>query len=440
MASDKHQRLHKDVTKPTDHRRPGQRDYDRIIYSSAFLRLAGVTQVVHVSDGCVVHNRLTHSLKVARIGRGLAERLVVEQKEAAEAVNLDPDCVECAALAHDIGHPPFGHLAEVLLNKLITDADDPEGFEGNAQSFRVVTKLCTRREAHQGLNLTRGTLNGLLKYPWMRRSKDDKKWGAYTTESNDFKFARDGERREMRSIEAEVMDFADDVAYSTHDIEDYYRAGLLPLDRLMTDTKEVERFLTSTFKRWKGRKKAEGSDKEFTAAFEGTIGMVRSFFPPDLMEPYAGTKRQRAAIHSVTSNLIGRYFDGVKITPGGKKSVFAVPKETRQQIDILKELMWHYVILNPALAEQEYGQREVIEHLFECFGNEAKSNNLSIFSRRYREQIEEVKRDVAYAEQQKPLTRIVADVIAEMTEHHAYELHARLTGHKPTTLLDLAQR
>src|SRR5512140_3506465 len=104
MAAEKHQRLYGEGAKDSDRRRPGQKDYDRIIYSSAFLRLAGVTQVVHVSDGCVVHNRLTHSLKVARIARGLAQRLQGEQKEAAEAVQLDPDCVECAALAHDIGH------------------------------------------------------------------------------------------------------------------------------------------------------------------------------------------------------------------------------------------------------------------------------------------------------------------------------------------------
>jgi len=150
-------------SEPGDQRSSGQRDRDRILYTTALRRLAGVTQVVAPGEGHIFHNRLTHTLEVAQIGRRLAEKIVVEDRELADALGeIDPEVVEAAALAHDLGHPPFGHITERLLDKLVVDEGDPDGYEGNAQSFRIITKLAIRRENQIGLNLTRATLNAVL--------------------------------------------------------------------------------------------------------------------------------------------------------------------------------------------------------------------------------------------------------------------------------------
>jgi len=192
-----------------------QRDRDRILYASTLRRLDGVSQVVAASEGHVFHNRLTHVLKVAQIGRGVAEQVLYDAKDKglAEALGgLSLDVVESAALAHDLGHPPFGHIAEHQLDELVKKHGDTDGFEGNAQSFRIVTKLAVRSKESSGLNLTRATLNGLLKYPWFRGTggtKHERKWGAYHAEEEDFKWVREGMRGdERKSVEAELMDWA----------------------------------------------------------------------------------------------------------------------------------------------------------------------------------------------------------------------------------------
>ena len=159
------------------HRTPAQRDRDRVLYSSAFLRLGHVTQVASPEIGHIFHSRLTHSLKVGQVSRRIAERLEDQRRRGAgrrlvEA--LDPDAVEAADLAHDLGHPPFGHLAEQELESL---AHGFGGFEGNAQSFRIVTRLSLRSFTEPGPNLTRQTLNGLLKYPVDTRHVDHRSLG-----------------------------------------------------------------------------------------------------------------------------------------------------------------------------------------------------------------------------------------------------------------------
>jgi dGTPase len=178
-------------------RTEGQRDRDRILYAPLFRRLAEVTQVVSPVNGYVFHNRLTHTLEVAQIGRRIAENLLREPgaktaRVIGELGGLDPDVVEAAALLHDLGHPPFGHLAEQELQRLLRLSGDTEGFEGNAQSVRIVTRLEVQSELFAGLNLTRATINASLKYPWTRSQRPaERKWGAYETESAYLSFARE---------------------------------------------------------------------------------------------------------------------------------------------------------------------------------------------------------------------------------------------------------
>jgi len=202
-----------------DQRLPCQRDRDRILYCSAFRRLSGVTQVVAPSEGHIFHNRLTHSLEVAQIARRLAEHLQARWPDLARLHhNIDADAVEAAALAHDLGHPPFGHVTDEELDRLMREAHVPDGYEGNAQSFRIVTKLAARSNEWLGLNLTRVTLNAILKYPWLRHGHGVRhhKWGAFQTERSYFEWTREifPEIDDACTIEAAIMTWADDIAYA----------------------------------------------------------------------------------------------------------------------------------------------------------------------------------------------------------------------------------
>jgi dGTPase len=239
-----------------------QRDRDRILYSSAFRRLTAITQVTAAESGLGVHNRITHSLKVAQVARRLAERLKSPRADPRydnieRVADLDVDAVEACALAHDLGHPPFGHVAEDRLNDLMKNHG---GFEGNAQSFRIITRLATGpggENRYRGLNLTRATLNGVLKYPWERSGGGfhAKKFGAYSSDHDAIDWVRRGwpkgchpdtaRTREQRSLEAELMDWADDVTYAVHDLEDFHRSGLIPFAVLAGSGAEQKRFASS---------------------------------------------------------------------------------------------------------------------------------------------------------------------------------------------------
>lgn len=214
-----------------DQRRAFERDRDRILYSSAFHRLAGITQIVRAGELDIFHTRQQHTYKVAQIGRRLAEHRIREQAEEAEIHGLDPEVVEAACLAHDLGHPPFGHAAETELDQLVRDpirvGGDPDdaatdGYEGNAQTFRILTKLSVRYSKDSpGLDLTRATLAATLKYPWLRDHDDLKKkskWSAYASEEREFRWARQHCHSEFKTAEAELMDWADDISYSVHDL------------------------------------------------------------------------------------------------------------------------------------------------------------------------------------------------------------------------------
>jgi dGTPase len=200
--------------RPPDQCKEGQRDRDRVLYTSALRRLAAITQVVSPTEGSVFHNRLTHTLEVAQIGRRLAEDLCKDEDLVEALGGIDPERVEAAALAHDLGHPPFGHIAEKVLDGLIVSRGVEDGFESNAQAFRIATKLAVRKEEFPGLNLTRATLNAVLKYPWLRENSGPKhdKWSVYSTEDQEFSWVKEPySLKNDRSPEAELMDWADDI-------------------------------------------------------------------------------------------------------------------------------------------------------------------------------------------------------------------------------------
>lgn len=412
-----------------DNRTAAQRDRDRILYNSAFRRLAGVTQVVSADEGDVFHNRLTHSLKVAQFGRRIAEHLAKETdyRVLEQLGGLDPDVVETACLAHDIGHPPFGHVAEKELQKL---SEKIGSFEGNAQSFRVVTNLALHAfwdsskssPRYRGLDLTRASLNAVLKYPWKfgENGEDSKKkWGAYQSESDDFGFARDGKTQNLRSLEAELMNWADDVTYSVHDMEDFYKAGLIPLDRLRLDPRSRGKFFDAAFSRANGdaaKSIASGqfSKTDLESSFEAILGTM------PIEEPYSGTHEQRCRLRSLTSGLIGMYIKAAYLTSDSDNPLIIEPERQRSVL-MFKELTWQFVILNPNLGTQQHGHRKIIGGLFDMYKEQVEKNKFEAFPVGTRESL-------LAASSEPERLRACIDLIAGMTEQQAVQMYQRMAG------------
>jgi len=362
------------------------------------------------------HNRLTHTLEVAQIARRIAERWVGE----ADDIAIDPDVVEAAALAHDLGHPPFGHIAEAKLDALLL-REVPGGFEGNAQSFRIITKLARRSEKHHGLDLTRASLQAATKYPWPRGTagKTHRKYGAYHPEATDFDWSRqglpDGQRAEQ-TAEATIMDWADDVAYALHDVDDFFKADLVPLDRLARDGGEQELFLTRTFARWQSESKTLlGDETDYRTAAENLFAEFPS-------EPYSNS-RAKGIMAMLVPIRINLYVTGLRLENGRIRE----DDDMRREIDLLKSLTWTYVIEAPALAAQQEGQRRVIETLFNYFTECAAKNvhALPAWARSY------LADDTLLSQHEnidKAQLRLACDVVASLSERQALALFSRLSG------------
>lgn len=406
----------------SDQRAPARRDRDRILYCSAFRRLSGITQVVAPTEQYPTHNRLTHTLKVAQVAHSLAENLLLQpgNRRIAEAAGgLDPDVVESAALAHDLGHPPFGHITERELDSIVRDHGLTDGYEGNAQSFRIVTKLAVRYADIEGLDLTRATLNAILKYPWLRTSDGPKsrKWGAYRSEADQLHWARQGSPLgdDVPSLEAALMDWADDVTYAVHDVEDFFRAGLIPLDRIATDYSERSRILLAAFDSPRGE--AARPIDELTRSFNALMDTV------PMTMPFRGTRIDRATIRGYTSGLIDRYITAVSLAdPVDRGSPLQIDPIARMEVWMLKALTRYYVIESRSLVAQRFGQRRLIRALFDILLHaSSKEGDWHIFPIIYQEMLAE-------SDDDSSRVRLVADLIASMSEAHVAALYQRLTG------------
>jgi dGTPase len=404
----------------SDFRTPAQKDRDRLLYTSSFRRLAQVTQVVAADVSHVFHNRLTHSLQVAQVGRRLAEKLLEQYpSEVTESDGLDPDVVEAACYAHDLGHPPFGHTAETQLNALA--GTDIGGFEGNAQSFRIITKLAQHSPLHRGLDLTRATLAAVLKYPWQHGQNPTKhnKWGAYASEAKDFRFAlelRGGGNN--RTLEAQVMDWADDITYSVHDLDDFYRAHRMPLHLLADRRYERERdtFFDAAQKRHSER---EGVWSDVPSLRESFNQVMIGLF--SLTDYYRGTWKERASLREFTSQLIGRYVGGTSLEMAQGQCNLKIDEHLQLEVAMLKELTWVYVIEAPSLVSQQFGQQKAIKKLFDTYSETWKTQP-NLFPPYYRDAIDDAcgNKDL--------IKRTIIDLIAGMTETQALAMHNRLEG------------
>lgn len=410
-----------------DQRNPFQRDRDRILYCSAFHRLAGVTQIVQAGELDIFHTRQQHTYKVAQIGRRLAEECNNKHPKSTKIHGVHPEVVEAACLAHDLGHPPFGHAAEEKLDQLVIDAGDQDGYEGNAQSFRILTKLAVRYEQCKGLDLTRATLAATLKYPWLRDKNIDKKknkWSAYLSEKDSFDWAREQFNSEEKSAEAELMDWADDIAYSVHDLEDFHRVGIIPWHQILS-VENRDTLVVQTETAW--FKPPADAGAQIRAALD-RLKEILSLFPEISQAQYDGSREQRRQIRNFTSLLIGRYIKAIKLTDKFDCKAVEINQESAVEVRLLKQLARQYIIELPALHAQQYGQKKIIEFLFNFFLEAVETEQPKYLSKRFSYIIN----DNSGATK----ARLAADCVAMLTENESYNLHKRLTGIDSGTILD----
>jgi dGTPase len=420
-----------------------QRDRDRILYAPSFRVMAGKTQVVSVAERGGFHNRLTHSLKVAQLGRRLSERL----KGPYDVPCPDPDVVEAACLFHDIGHPPFGHAGEEELNTTYLELAYPKltieerkqaegGFQANAQNLRIATCIEQRADDVNGLRLTRAVLDAAVKYPWVKgekfTSKTDvpnldtgRKWGIYSEDMDAYHWLMDGRDQEpdpwARPVEEQIMDWADDVTYAAHDLEDCYRSRLVPLDRVLGGEGSGDEALIQKVVRYMSEKHKRDSGEDLdTDEIREDLKKLGTVLSPMGYDDSIDSRREAARS---TSTLISELISGVELrprTPGGGQPLVRhqadlhVPEPNRRWVKILKSLIWCFVIDDPALASQQVGSRRIMRDLLTWTYADYSKLLPPTFLQLARES-------------NNPL-RSSCDFVASLDERRAISLHRRLAG------------
>jgi dGTPase len=390
------------------------RDRARVLHSAALRRLAGKTQVMGPGEGDVPRTRLTHSLEVAQIGRGIAEEL-----------GADPDLVDTAGLAHDIGHPPFGHNGEAALNALAAGCG---GFEGNAQTLRILTrlepKLVDEGGGAHGLNLTRASLDAVAKYPWPRRP-GQRKFGVYEDDLGVFERVREGAVGDRRCLEAQIMDWADDVAYSVHDLEDGVRSGRISLGALARpdERAEIARMAAKHF--W-----SEGAG-EPAALEDAACGLVRLPAVAAVLD-YDGGLSAQVGLKRLTSELVGR-FAGAVVAPTLREcgpgpvvryaAELRIPDRVVHEVTVLKALAVRYVLSDPQRLRLQEQQRELLTELVEVLALKAPEVLDPALHGAW---------ERASDDQQR--LRVVLDQVASLTDAQARSWHQRHVRSAPSDL------
>jgi dGTPase len=377
------------------------RDRARVLHSFAFRRLAAKTQVVGPGEDDFPRTRLTHSLEVAQIGRELGAEL-----------GADPDVVDAAGLAHDLGHPPFGHNGEDALNAI---ADSIGGFEGNAQTLRVLTrlepKITTVDGRPAGLNLTRASLDAVCKYPWPRRAATTK-FGVYSDDRAAFDWLRAGVPDDRRCLEAQIMDWSDDVAYSVHDVEDGVHSGHIRLDMIDDATREVLCEVAAELY-------SPLPVSELAPVLDALLDL------PTIKDlaGYDGSYAAQAAAKRATSELTGRFAGAAaaatRAEHGGPVRRYdadlVIPARTAAECALLKAVAAHFVMRRAGALERLAGQRHLLTELVEAVLDGAPGTLDPVQAASWHSAADDGAR-----------LRVVIDQVAQLTDPSAIAGHARL--------------
>ena len=378
------------------------RDRARIIHSFALRRLAAKTQVAVPWATDFPRTRLSHSLECAQVGR-----------ELGAALGADPDLMEGACLAHDIGHPPFGHNGEEALNLI---AQSCGGFEGNAQSLRLLIRLEAKTVLPDGksigLNLTRASLDAATKYPWTR-AVNAKKFGVYEDDLEIFNWYRAGVDSGKSSMEAQIMDWSDDIAYSVHDLEDSLVSGQIKLDQLSDDLPKLFIVAQQMYL-------ADITESEMQSALNSLQKL--SCWP----RYYDGTHRSLARLKDLASQLVGRFAQAAEVATQEKygdgdltryNANLVVPRAQRVEVALLKSMAGHYVI-NTTDSQIRYAeQQKILTQLVEAILASAPDTLESFFLQ-----------DWQRAQTDQARLRVVIDQVASLTDPGALTLHNRLVN------------
>jgi dGTPase len=381
-----------------------ERDRARVLHSAALRRLAAKTQVVTAGSADFPRTRLTHSLECAQIGRELGRE-----------IGCHPDLVDAACLAHDMGHSPFGHNGELALDELARPCG---GFEGNAQSLRLLTRL-EPKVAGAGLNLTRATLDATLKYPRFSHGPGTK-YGVYAEDAEVFAWIRQDAPPGHPCLEAQVMDWADDIAYSVHDLEDGFHAGLITFKNLssLNERAVVSQTTATTY---------AGDDVSVAELCEILDALLTLDVWPS---SYDGGPDTVAALKNLTSELIGRFCIAAQQAtvaayrgPGPLIRYAAdliVPRRQRLECALLKGITAHYVMSRAGVAAAQARERELLAEL--AFAAERGAP-------RTLDPLLRPAWDAAVSDAAR--RRVVVDQIASLTDTSAITWHHRLCTLSP---------
>lgn len=434
------------------------RDFGRVIHCPSFRRLQGKTQLFPSHESDFFRNRLTHSLEVAQIAESIARNLNASEPYL-QKNNIDPRICFTAALLHDIGHPPFGHNGEDALDEMMAAHG---GFEGNAQTLRIVSQLekkviktdCDNAITRRcGLNLTYRQLASIIKYdnpiPATREERKGTVKGYYLEDKpvvDDIKFALTGAKNfsgKFKSIECSIMDLADDIAYSTYDLEDSFKAGFLTPEKvLMTPVEVFERVAQKVAKE-------TGEPFEDVEAFDVFLDMFSSHINKDHYEEVGGIidfswqMRLANAVFTTseinviaedsrmrsefTSSLVGQFIDSVEFNLNHENpalSSVSVPTKVKQKIETLKRFSYEATIRSSRLRLAEHRGRQIVKELFEALATDGghcllPDDQLDLWNS---------------AKDLQSRMRVICDFIAGMTDRYALEFHDRLYSNNPVSM------
>lgn len=448
-----------------EYRTAWRRDFARLIHSPSFRRLQGKTQLFPGIESDFFRNRLTHSLEVAQVAKSIAIRLNNTcDFFKREGFQIEPDLVEFAGLAHDLGHPPFGHNGEKALDDCMKEHG---GFEGNAQTLRILAKIEKRDKAEDssvygikdeqdcryGLNLTMRSLAAILKYdkkiPYKRSSKDRVQKGYYTSEEELVKTIKESVlngqkigKTKFKTVECHIMDIADDIAYSTYDLEDAFKANFLtPFDLLTSDGPIYEEVAARVTEKLGHNISRQDVRVTLQSAFEGmfseTVDLSReqldlentSSILPFIFSTYTASKSVAQDGYNrsdFSSSFIGQCIRNVKIKENKELPFLTevtLDPEVLQMVEVVKNFTYVSIIGSSRLKIPEYRGHDIVKYLFETL---SRDDGIDLLPLDYREICRTIKSEEK--------DRIICDFISGMTDRYVLEFYGRLRSENPQTI------